>query len=285
MSTFENRAPKETYQNILHVEGGIGKKLKPVEDGKGQKTAISLSTSEILVKGDLNTEGKVNGIDVKQEAGFLSGLKEAFTSFEGKVIGALQGVESSLTELVRKVATVETGADKTTLKRITELLAGATLQSRLNVKSGVTVKGTESQMDPLLCAKNSEGKDLFIVDNGGSVSTKGAVNGRNIAKDGSKLDNIQAAAQRNDGKIKLTEDSQPVYLSEAICFGENIGIEVVDGMLCISATPQKELPPKLVALMEAFDIDDEGNITTAGKVNGVDMKHDSSRLNRLYLRP
>ena len=285
MSGLFNRTPKESYKNILHIEGGLGDNLKPVEDGTGKKSPLSMNKKKVLVKGALDTEGLINGVDVKQQAGFLSGLKDAFITFESKVIGALQGVESSLAELVKKVSTIETGADKTTLKRITELLRGATLQSKLSVKSGIVALGVDGQMDPLLSVKSHDGKDLFLVDNGGSVATKGAVNGRNITKDGSKLDNIQPAAQRNDGKVKVTEDSAPVYLSDAICFGENIDIEVVDGVLCISATPQKELPEKLVALMEAFDIDEEGNITTKGLVNGIDMASDSTKLKRLYLRP
>lgn len=277
-----NRTPAESYQFILNIERGLGKNLRVVEDGNGNKTPLSLSEKEISVSSDMTVEGKLNGVDIKKDSGILGSLKEGFDSFKEVATESLVILKTSLDEVVKKLKTIETGADKTTQKGVVNLLKDATLEGRLGINDGITINSTSDQMEPLIDVKDLRGGSMFVVDNNGSVSSRGAINGRNLTKDGNKLDNIQKDSQKNDGRVKADEGSTPGYLIDSIVHGDNINIEVKDGVMVISATPQKELPPELVNLMNALEVDSEGNIKTKGKVNGVDMQSEASKVKSLY---
>ena len=60
MATLENREPKDTFKDLLQVSNsnaGVDGTLRPVEDGEGTQSALSLSTGHARVAGNFDITG------------------------------------------------------------------------------------------------------------------------------------------------------------------------------------------------------------------------------------
>ncbi len=62
MATLFNRNQDDTYDNLLHVEGGLTAALKNVESGLGVASPLWLSTSEVEVNGQIKVTGGSPGL-------------------------------------------------------------------------------------------------------------------------------------------------------------------------------------------------------------------------------
>ena len=85
---------KDTYQEVLHVDGGVDGTKKPIYDGDGTELPIKVSTTAVTVGGDLDVTGKVgigtsspsDKLTVTNGDASVTGLKNVFLKLSGSQV-------------------------------------------------------------------------------------------------------------------------------------------------------------------------------------------------------